>query len=406
MKAELIILDGVGWRSRDTASDRVLAQEADRIGIELAYVTVTLMREREVKDCLSHALGRAHLVVVGGPSGSSGPEDIVKKTLSRILDRRLILNEELLDRSRSGCKSAGGLSDKSALLPGGATPITDPDGCPAGFYVEESGRFVVYLRDISSPAMRMIPDDVADRLKPRVRVRHRDAAATIRTYGISLSTVLDTVSRTDMEDAEAAAYNSPDGVDVVVTARAATLEEAGDAAQAAADALTGVMGDHVYATGTEGMESAVARLLTEKGLTISTAESCTGGFIAKRLTDVPGSTAYMERGMVTYSNRSKAEVLGVPNDTIKTYGAVSEETAKAMAEGVRWYSGTDIGLAVTGIAGPTGGTDEKPVGLVYIALAHPDGVVVKKCNFRGDRAEVRYATTQKALDMVRRHVIG
>jgi nicotinamide-nucleotide amidase len=166
------------------------------------------------------------------------------------------------------------------------------------------------------------------------------------------------------------------------------------------------LGDYCYGLGSNGMEHSVAVLLIEKKLTIATAESCTGGLIAKRLTDVPGSSAYMERGVVTYSNRAKVELLGVPSNVIEEHGAVSRETAEAMAEGMRWNANSDLALSVTGIAGPTGGTPEKPVGLVYIGLATPVGVTVKGYNFAGDRSEIRYATSQKALDIVRRYLLS
>lgn len=156
----------------------------------------------------------------------------------------------------------------------------------------------------------------------------------------------------------------------------------------------------------ETIEETVARLLTDRGLTIGTAESCTGGLLAKRLTDVAGSTTYMDRGVVTYSNRSKVELLGVPETIIVEHGAVSPETARAMAEGIRRISGTDIGISITGIAGPGGGSPEKPVGLVYIGLATADGVTVQRFVFPGDRAEVRLATSSAALEMIREYAAG
>jgi len=156
----------------------------------------------------------------------------------------------------------------------------------------------------------------------------------------------------------------------------------------------------------EALEESVARLLTARGLTISTAESCTGGLLAKRLTDVSGSSLYMDRGVITYSNRSKQELLGVPEKTLIDHGAVSAETAAAMAEGIRRLSGTGIGISITGIAGPTGGTPEKPVGLVYIGLATPDGVTVDKYNFPGERAAVRQTTSDAALEMIRKYLEG
>ena len=151
------------------------------------------------------------------------------------------------------------------------------------------------------------------------------------------------------------------------------------------------------------LEEEVAQLLLAKKYTIAVAESCTGGLIAFRLTDVPGSSAFFERGAVTYSNRSKTEMLGVPEAVIQKYGAVSEQTAKQMAEGIRKQSGTDLGLAATGIAGPTGGTSEKPVGTVFIALSYDGGTECQKHLFPGDRGAIRHKTSETALTWVRNH---
>jgi nicotinamide-nucleotide amidase len=150
-------------------------------------------------------------------------------------------------------------------------------------------------------------------------------------------------------------------------------------------------------------EEEVAQLLLSQKHTIATAESCTGGLIAFRLTNIPGSSAFFERGAVTYSNRSKTEMLGVPKEVIEKYGAVSEQTAKLMAEGIRKQSGTDFGVATTGIAGPTGGTSEKPIGTVFIALSYDGGTECQKHLFPGDRGAIRHKTSEAALTWIRDH---
>lgn len=151
------------------------------------------------------------------------------------------------------------------------------------------------------------------------------------------------------------------------------------------------------------LEEEIARILLSQKQTIAVAESCTGGLIAFRLTNVPGSSAFFERGVVTYSNRSKTEMLGVPKEVIENYGAVSEQTAKVMAEGIRKQSGADLGLAATGIAGPTGGTSEKPVGTVFIALSYDKGTECQKHLFQGNREAIRHKTSETALTWVRDH---
>jgi nicotinamide-nucleotide amidase len=161
---------------------------------------------------------------------------------------------------------------------------------------------------------------------------------------------------------------------------------------------------HIFGYDDDTLEEIVARLLTEKKMTLAVAESCTGGLITDRLTNVPGSSLFLERGVVSYSNESKVDLLGVPAKTIETFGAVSEETARLMAEGVRKLAGTDIGIGVTGIAGPTGGTVAKPTGTVYVALADREHTVCRHFQFRWERRRVKEISTQWALEMLRRHL--
>jgi nicotinamide-nucleotide amidase len=190
-------------------------------------------------------------------------------------------------------------------------------------------------------------------------------------------------------------------------ARAATIEEADAKIAEAVTAIRERIGDVVYGEGTETMESVVGQELANRGLTIATAESCTGGLIAERLTDVPGSSAYFLGGVVSYSNEAKTAMLGVPAAVIESEGAVSEASVRAMAEGVRERFGSDFGIATSGISGPGGGTPEKPVGLVWIALATADSAThAQSFVFEVDRSRHRRLTAQVALDWIRRSMIG
>lgn len=196
------------------------------------------------------------------------------------------------------------------------------------------------------------------------------------------------------------------GVDFRVTAHAAANGEMAELLERiAADVVARVGDDCVYGTDDDTMASATAALLRRHGRTVATAESCTGGLVAKMLTDLPGSSAYMVQGAVTYSNRAKETMLGVPHDLLERHGAVSPEVARAMAEGARAAAGTDYAVGITGVAGPDGGTAEKPVGLVHIALAHAGGTDARECRFLGGRDTVRRHAALTALDMIRRHLL-
>jgi nicotinamide-nucleotide amidase len=196
------------------------------------------------------------------------------------------------------------------------------------------------------------------------------------------------------------------GVDIRIIAREAGAERAQSLVDSTEAAIRGRLGDVIYGVEGLSMEEVVGALLKQRRLKLSVAESCTGGLVGARITTIAGSSEYFERGAVVYSNVSKSEMLGVPGELIERCGAVSSEVAAAMAQGIRQTAKTDLGLAVTGIAGPGGGTEQKPVGLVYTALASAQGVRTDEHRFLGSREQVRMKASQMALDMVRRHLIG
>ncbi len=317
--------------------------------------------------------------------------EVSRKFLARALGKRLVLHPDL-----------------GALLPKGARLLA-PDGHKhaSDFWLEHDGRYLVWLggADGGGRALRdIIPPELARALS-RGRGRKFLATRTMRCYGINEKKARELLKDIPT-DGELGYSYSLEGLDIKAAAGADTYEKAQKLLLGLCAEIVRKVGDGFYGTDGEGMQDAVARLLTEKKMTVATAESCTGGLVAKRLTDVAGSSVYMERGVVTYSNRAKEELLSVPAETLIKHGAVSEETAKAMAEGIRKSAKTDLGLGITGIAGPGGGTAEKPVGLVYIGLATPDGVTVGKFDFPGDRRAVRFASSQMALDMIRRYLIS
>jgi nicotinamide-nucleotide amidase len=241
------------------------------------------------------------------------------------------------------------------------------------------------------------------RREGRGAIHHR----TLRTTGISESALTQKLGDIDalLQGARLAFLPAPTGVRLRITVHDRTPEAAEQRSGEVEERIRRKVGTYIYGTGMEELQEVLGDLLTRRRLTIAVAESCTGGLIADRLTDVSGSSAYFERGVVTYSNRSKVDLLGVPEAILVTHGAVSKEAALAMAEGVRHSAGTDIGVSTTGIAGPTGGTDEKPVGLVWIGYADVRGSLALKFNFGGPRAVVKERAAQAALELVRRRVM-
>jgi nicotinamide-nucleotide amidase len=292
---------------------------------------------------------------------------------------------------------------RMALLPTGAR-VLDPICC--GFHVETAAGQPIYFLPGVPEEYRMLIDR---RVVPELLMRFglgRPVSRMLRVYGLPEGEV----GRRLAGLAELAAgskvgyYPTYPEVKVLLTTRAADPAQAQEqAALLEAEALARLEG-YVVVRGNDTLEQAVGAEMTRQGLTLCLAESCTGGLIGHRLTRVPGSSAYLERGLVVYSNRAKHELLGVREETLAAHGAVSQACAGEMALGARERSGADLGLAVTGIAGPGGGSPEKPVGTVWFGLAGPEGLMTRACRFHGDRAMVKLQASETALDLLRRYL--
>ena len=298
---------------------------------------------------------------------------------------------------------------KQALFPEGAEIIANPNGTAAGFAVRREGKIVAVIPGVPAEARKMLPEGVI----PLFRKAFPNSSLHVETltfklFGLSESTVDEAVADADLASLGISVGFYPNLPEnhLVLTARTASAEEAAERLREAGARVEARLAKNIFARGQETLEGIVARLLTEKKLTLAVAESCTGGLITDRLTDVPGSSIFLERGVVTYSNASKMSLLGVPEAVIAAHGAVSEETARLMAEGVRRLAGTDLGLAVTGIAGPTGGTEAKPVGTIYIALADGGTTRCRHYAFRWDRRRNKVVAAQFALLMLWRYLLG
>jgi len=296
---------------------------------------------------------------------------------------------------------------KQAVFPKGAEVIPNPVGTAAGFALEVMDKLVFVIPGVPQEIYRMVPGGVIPVLQHRFPQPAEHAMKqTIRTFGLSEAAVDEKLNDFDFESlgVNVGFYPVFPENHVVLIARSNSRDQAENNLQKAIDAVTDRLHDYIFSYGEKTLEEVIAAELTQKKLTIAVAESCTGGLIANRLTDVPGSSLYFERGLVTYSNTAKISMLGVPADVIEKYGAVSEETARLMAEGVRTLAGTHLGLSSTGIAGPTGGSKEKPVGTVYIALADGTETICRHHAFRWDRKRNKMVSAQAALMMLKNYL--
>ncbi len=350
-------------------------------------------------------------VIVAGAGGSSG--DIVRRVIARATGARLALNERMLaaleETYRRLDRALPRRVERLALLPQGAALWTIESGEPAWVLDSTRGAFVVLPRGGSDTRLDAI---VSQHLVPfaRARVAGRPVVVvrTLKTAGVSVADVEERLVEWLGRDGDVTVTVLPAEGEawVRLRARGGTPADAMEHLAVTEAGIRDVLGVDCYGRDGETLEEVVGVVLKSRGLTLAVAESCTGGLVGHRLTGVAGSSAYFERGVVVYSNDAKMELLGVPETILRAHGAVSGETAEAMARGVCAIARTPCGLSVTGIAGPEGGTPTKPVGTVFIGLCVPDRVTSRRFRFSGDRASVKWQSSSMALDMLRRSLAG
>ncbi len=389
----------------------------NEIGIDVAAKAVVGDRIDDVMAIVRQALARVDLVVVTGGLGPTD-DDVTRDAVARVLERTLVEDPAIVERIRARFQRRGWqmpeINRRQAMVPVGGVSIDNPNGSAPGLWIESNaGKIVLLLPGPPRELQPMLKTVIAERLAPLTG----GLALYRRAIGITGR------SESHADEALAPAYARwltwPSPVTATILAVlgqielhlsvvSATPEDARTILARAVAEVIEVMGEDVYSVDGETMEQVVGRLLTEANLKIAAAESCTGGLLTSRLTDVPGSSTYVDRAVVSYSNDAKIELLGVPREMIDEHGAVSEPVAQAMAKGVRARAGVDLGVGITGIAGPTGGTEAKPVGTVAIALAgpRPEDLRVRTYRFVGGRTMVKFQAAQAALDMVRRTLQG
>jgi nicotinamide-nucleotide amidase len=387
-----------------------LAEELLDIGIETAFKTIVGDDEKDMEDAVRTARERVDVILVTGGIGPT-EDDITRKALARVLKKRLVLSDDALKAVKAVFKAKGkeypAANDRQALIPAGARLLRNPVGVAPGFMLVEDGKFVAVLPGVPVEMQAMFREGLRPALEEHFGGKAVIRRKVLHTCGLSESKVNELIQDILKQKRPAVGLSAREtGVDIRIVAHEGSGARSRSTMERTEAEVRKKLGDAIYGVDGQEMEEVVGVLLTQRKRTLAVAESCTGGLIGGRITNIAGSSAYFERGVVVYSNAAKTELLGVPADLIERHGAASREVAKAMAQGMRERAKTDLGLSVTGIAGPSGGTPEKPVGLVYIALATVDGVTVNENRFLGTRAQVRQRSAQMALDMVRRYLIA
>jgi nicotinamide-nucleotide amidase len=382
-----------------------------RIEIETARHVTVADEPAAIEEALREAARRARVVVVSGGLGPTR-DDITTEMAARAFGRKLVRDPEIVEGIRAFFESVGREmtenNAKQADFPEGAEVLPNPLGTAPGFMLEEQGTLLFFVPGVPRELYRMVDEEVLPRISTHLGGNRLVRSTILRTFGMGESTLdreVRDLARDDPTVTLGFRTQFPDNL-VRVVARGSSEEEAQAKLAAVVGEIRRRLGPMIVGEGERSLAEIVAELLLEKGKTVAVAESCTGGLLAGALTDIPGSSGYLLEGVVAYSNASKVRELGVPSELIEEHGAVSEEVAEHMVRGIRKRSGADIGLATTGIAGPDGGTEEKPVGTTVIGLSDAEGTVVRRYQLMRDRARNRELTVHVALEWLRRRVLG
>ena len=391
-----------------------ITDRLNAIGYDIRLKAVVGDDVGELARTIESALAWADLLVITGGLGPT-EDDMTRDAVARVLGLEMDVDEEIVTRLRDRFARRGmtmpEINRRQAMVPRGADVLPNPNGTAPGLWLERGRAALLLLPGPPREMKPMLEAVIAERLAPK-----SSGSGLFRR-------VLKITGRAESDvDAQASPVYGPwaaralpisttilavlGQIELHLTVQAPGKADADAALDAAVRELHDALGPSVYSIDGRALEQVVGDLLREHKKTIATAESCTGGLLASRLTDVPGSSDYMDRGVVCYSNQSKTDLAGVPEALIREHGAVSEPVATAMAEGIRSRAGTNAGISITGIASPGGGTPDKPVGTVAIAVAVDEQVRVRTFQFIGPRDMVKFQAAQSALNMTRLMVLG
>ncbi|MDD3223164.1 MAG: competence/damage-inducible protein A [Clostridium sp.] len=387
---------------------RYIARELAAIGVNVYYQTVVGDNPERLKKAYHEAVNRADVVITTGGLGPT-KDDLTKEIAAEYFNKKLILDQKSMDKMLTYFKNINRKptenNKKQAYFPEGCTIIKNDNGTAPGCIIQEDNKIVILLPGPPKEMKPMFDESVIpflEKFQNGVLV-----SKVLRVSGIGESSVDSAIGYIfDRENPTVAPYAKDNEVHLRITAKGKEKDEAEKMIAPVEKEIRKVLNDiNVYGVNDETMEDVVARMLIENKLTISTAESCTGGLLAGRIINYPGISEVFMDGAVTYSNSAKMRMLGVTKDTLNKFGAVSSECAGEMAYGIAKASGTDIGVSTTGLAGPGGGSSEKPVGLVYMGIYIKGKVITKKFNFAGNRQKIRDRAAYSALDFLRRAII-
>lgn len=386
-----------------------IGEKITETGIELVYHTTVGDDSETLLNAIAQAMKRVDIVLTTGGLGPTH-DDITKKIICKYFKRQLVFHENILKELEEKYKAQGmvmpPINQNQALLPQGAKFFENRIGSALGIIFQENGKIFISMPGVPSEMKIMINEQVLPYFKEKISGQIKIIHRKLRTIGIAESAIFEKVKKIidEKSPVKIAFLPSFRGVDIRLTVKIDNKVKADEAIAKVEKRFMEIIGKYIFGYDNDELPDIIGKQLMDRGLTIAVAESCTGGMLGKIFTAIPGSSAYFLGGVISYSNDIKTKILNVPAITIERHGAVSAETAKYMADGARKLTGASIGVAITGIAGPAGGTPEKPVGLTYIGIAVEDGIKAKDFHYGKDRRHNRLRACYSALDMVRRYL--
>jgi nicotinamide-nucleotide amidase len=410
LKAEIIAIGSELLTPLRTDTNSLwLTERLNSVGIQVKAKTIVGDDESRLEEAIKDALRRSDLIISTGGLGPT-EDDITRKVFARVTARQLLLDYDVLAEIRQRFASRGYQmtpnNERQALIPTGATVLPNPNGTAPGIKMNQDGKLIILLPGPPREMKPMFNDHVWPELEKMSR-GIRISTRTLRVTGLGESAMDDLIApvyRHYTNPATTVLFTDSD-LEIHLTASAETAQRAEVLADELAEKLADKLGHYVYSTNGESMEEVVGHRLALKGYTIATAESCTGGLIAERITRIPGASQYFLGGIVSYTEGAKSALLGVGPELLERRGVVSGDVAEAMAGGAKQRFGSTIGLSITGIAGPGGGTEQTPVGTVYVGIADDVGTQNRRLILPGDRHLIRWRASQAALEMVRRRYL-
>jgi nicotinamide-nucleotide amidase len=411
MKAEIISIGSEILRGQITDTNaNFIAQKLAELSIDLNYISAVGDNHKMLLSLLKKALSRSDLIITTGGLGPT-EDDITYQVIAKTLHLKLIKSPEAeknLKRILYSIKIKLSPSNlKQAYLPEGAKVIINKYGTAPAMILEKDNKILSSFPGVPYEMKKLIEENLIPYLKEKFPPSVIKKSKTLKITGLGEASVNELIRNyiNEQTNFSFGIYANPEDIQIQITTQAPTEKEVNQLLQFSSNQLIKILGDYVYGTDQQSLEEVVGNLLKAKNIKVAVAESCSGGMLGEMITNISGSSEYFQGGVISYNAKIKEELLKVPQEIIKKYGEVSEQVARLMAEGVRKCCYSDIGISITGIAGPGGATEKKQVGLVYMALANGKKTLIQKHQLFGNRQQIRLRASRRALNLLRMYLI-